>query len=112
VEFELSEHAKFQLEQRQIKIEWLHQTLSNPDRQIVGADSYGIAKHTKVDMIWVAGRSPTLVSQNLKATTLTYLAIIPTTSSELENLNLAGYGLWLILVMIPKKLLLSFLIGG
>ncbi len=27
-------------------------------------------------MIWVAGRSPTLVSQNLKATTLTYLAII------------------------------------
>jgi hypothetical protein len=26
-------------------------------------------------MIWVAGRSPTLVSQNLKATTLTYLAI-------------------------------------
>ncbi len=35
----------------------------------------GIAKHTKVDMIWVAGRSPTLVPQNLKATTLTYLAI-------------------------------------
>ena len=39
-------------------------------------------KHTKVDMIWVAGRSPTLVSHslrgvamNLKATTLTYLAI-------------------------------------
>ncbi len=26
-------------------------------------------------MIWVAGRSPTLVSQNLKVTTLTYLAI-------------------------------------
>jgi hypothetical protein len=42
-----------------------------------------IAKHTKVDMIWVAGRSPTLVSyslrgvaMNLKATTLTYLAIL------------------------------------
>jgi len=42
-----------------------------------------IAKHTKVDMIWVAGRSPTLVSHslsgaamNLKATTLTYLAIV------------------------------------
>ena len=41
-----------------------------------------IAKHTKVDMIWVAGRSPTLVSHslrgvatNLKATTLAYLAI-------------------------------------
>jgi len=41
-----------------------------------------IAKHTKVDMIWVAGCSPTLVSHslrgvamNLKATTLTYLAI-------------------------------------
>ena len=38
--------------------------------------SKGIAKHTKVDMIWVAGRRPTLVSQNLKATTLTYLAIV------------------------------------
>jgi hypothetical protein len=37
---------------------------------------YTIAKHTKVGMIWVAGRSPTLVSQNLKATTLTYLAIL------------------------------------
>jgi hypothetical protein len=43
----------------------------------------GIAKHTKVDMIWVAGRSPTLVSHslrgvatNLKATTLAYLAIV------------------------------------
>ena len=43
-----------------------------------------IAKHTKVDMIWVAGRSPTLVSHslrgvamNFKATTLTYLAIVP-----------------------------------
>jgi hypothetical protein len=43
-----------------------------------------IAKHTKVDMIWVAGRSPTLVSHslrgvatNLKATTLAYLAILP-----------------------------------
>jgi len=34
-----------------------------------------IAKHAKVDMIWVAGCSPTLVSQNLKGTTLTYLAI-------------------------------------
>jgi len=41
-----------------------------------------IAKHTKVDMIWVAGRNPALVSHslrgaamNLKATTLTYLAI-------------------------------------
>jgi hypothetical protein len=42
-----------------------------------------IAKHTKVGMIWVAGRSPTLVSQNLKATTLTYLAI--ESSKELEN---------------------------
>jgi len=41
-----------------------------------------IAKHTKVDVIWVAVRNPTLVSHslrgvamNLKATTLTYLAI-------------------------------------
>jgi hypothetical protein len=42
-----------------------------------------IAKHTKVDMIWVAGRSPTLVSQNLKATTLTYLAIVDDVSQLL-----------------------------
>jgi hypothetical protein len=35
-------------------------------------------------MIWVAGRSPTLVSQNLKATTLTYLAI----SSEINATKL------------------------
>ena len=34
-----------------------------------------IAKHTKVDVIWFAGRNPTSVAQNLKATTLTYLAI-------------------------------------
>jgi hypothetical protein len=46
-------------------------------------ETANIAKHTKVDMIWVAGRSPTLVSyslrgvaMNLKATTLTYLAIV------------------------------------
>jgi hypothetical protein len=46
------------------------------------ATAHTIAKHTKVDMIWVAGRSPTLVSHslrgvatNLKATTLAYLAI-------------------------------------
>jgi hypothetical protein len=42
----------------------------------VGTIREPIAKHTKVGMIWVAGRSPTLVSQNLKATTLTYLAIV------------------------------------
>ncbi len=42
-----------------------------------------IAKQAKVGMIWVAGRSPTLVSHslrgvamNLKATTLTYLGIV------------------------------------
>jgi len=35
-----------------------------------------IAKQAKVGMIWVARHSPTLVSQNLKATTLTYLAIV------------------------------------
>jgi Transposase DDE domain. len=33
-------------------------------------------------MIWVAGRSPTLVSQNLKATTLTYLAIFGKTNDH------------------------------
>jgi putative transposase len=36
-------------------------------------------------MIWVAGRSPTLVSQNLKATTLTYLAIGCKTELNLNN---------------------------
>jgi ABC-type nitrate/sulfonate/bicarbonate transport system substrate-binding protein len=44
-----------------------------------------IAKHTKVDMIWVAGRSPTLVSQNLKATTLTYLAIARVTPGPIAS---------------------------
>jgi hypothetical protein len=47
-----------------------------------------IAKHTKVGMIWVAGRSPTLVSQNLKATTLTYLAIL--TISQIHPLAKRG----------------------
>jgi hypothetical protein len=47
MEFELSDHAKFQLEQRRIKIEWLQQTLSKPDRQIVGADSYGNTHYLK-----------------------------------------------------------------
>ena len=47
MEFELSDHAKFQLEQRRIKIEWLQQTLSKPDHQIVGADSYGNTHYLK-----------------------------------------------------------------
>jgi steroid 5-alpha reductase family enzyme len=54
-----------------------------------------IAKHTKVDMIWVAGRSPTLVSHslrgvamNLKATTLTYLAIVWLFRFKLGHLHL------------------------
>jgi hypothetical protein len=34
-----------------------------------------IAKHTKVGMIWVAGLAQRGVAMNLKATTLTYLAI-------------------------------------
>jgi len=49
-----------------------------------------IAKRTKVDMIWVAGRSPTLVSHslhgvamNLKATTLTYLAVAKHTKVDM-----------------------------
>ena len=52
----------------------------------------GIAKHTKVDMIWVAGRNPTLVSHslrgvamNLKATTLTYLAILDISTEILSR---------------------------
>jgi len=51
-----------------------------------------IAKHTKVDMIWVAGCSPTLVSHslrgvamNLKATTLTYLAILDISTEILSR---------------------------
>ncbi len=50
-----------------------------------------IAKHTKIDMIWVAGRNPTLVSRslrgvamNLKATTLIYLAIKANVANLLE----------------------------
>jgi len=48
-----------------------------------------IVKHTKVDMIWVTRRSPTLVSHrlrgvamNVKATTLTYLAIYSAVAIE------------------------------
>ena len=41
----------------------------------IGEDKAVIAKQAKVGMIWVARHSPTLVFQNLKATTLTYLAI-------------------------------------
>jgi filamentous hemagglutinin family protein len=81
-------------------------TLTN---STVSGNTATIAKHTKVDMIWVAGRSPTLVSQNLKATTLTYLAIVkmvggfwlvarspsPTPPCQTIRLvNLAG-GFWL-----------------
>jgi hypothetical protein len=51
----------------------LHPTAAGTDTGGVALTTCSIAKHTKVDMIWVAGRSPTLVSQNLKATTLTYL---------------------------------------
>ena len=36
-----------------------------------------IAKHAKVDLIWVAGCSPALVPQNFEMTTLHYLAIMP-----------------------------------
>jgi hypothetical protein len=53
----------------------LHGSLILAFTQVSIPYSSFIAKHTKVGMIWVAGRSPTLVSQNLKATTLTYLAI-------------------------------------
>jgi Ca-activated chloride channel family protein len=41
-------------------------------------------------MIWVAGRSPTLVSQNLKATTLTYLAIVVDDSGSMRGRRLAA----------------------
>lgn len=47
MDFELSDHARFQLEQRQIKMEWLEQTVSEPDRQIEGADTYGNTHYLK-----------------------------------------------------------------
>jgi len=57
-----------------------------------------MAKHTKVDMIWVIGRSPTLVSHslrgvamNLKATTLTYLAIVAADFAPLKPKEIAFY---------------------
>jgi hypothetical protein len=63
---------------------------SDLNRESISVD---IAKHTKVDMIWVAGRSPTLVSHslrgvatNLKATTLAYLAIYQFAPSGFHNL--------------------------
>ena len=36
-----------------------------------------IAKHTKVDMIWVAGRSPTLVSHSLRGVAINLILGIP-----------------------------------
>ena len=46
-----------------------------------------IAKHTKVDVIWFAGRNPTSVAQNLKATTLTYLAITLSHASNVYSFH-------------------------
>ena len=52
--------------------------------------SSGIAKHAKVDLIWVAGRSPALVPQNFEMTTLHYLAIaINRSALELMVMNLS-----------------------
>ena len=48
-----------------------------------------IAKHAKVDLIWVAGRSPALVPQNFEMTTLHYLAIF---FVSIEILNKNGIG--------------------
>jgi len=60
--------------------------LSKPEEctnKVEKAQEISIAKHTKVDMIWIPGCSPTFVSHslrgvamNLKATTLTYPAIV------------------------------------
>ena len=47
MDFELSDHARFQQEQRQIKLVWLEQTLSTPDRCIEGADDYGNTHYLK-----------------------------------------------------------------
>ncbi len=43
---------------------------------------HAIAKHTKVDMIWVAGRSPTLVSHSLRGVA---------TNLKGDNLSLPSY---------------------
>ncbi len=51
-----------------------------------------IAKHAKVDIIWVAGRSPALVPQHLEATTLPYLAIVQPIVWIMVTMQEVAYG--------------------
>ncbi|WP_448604629.1 DUF4258 domain-containing protein [Thermoleptolyngbya sp.] len=45
--FELSEHAHFQMQERNIQESWLAQTLSTPDRVLPLADSHGNTHYLK-----------------------------------------------------------------
>lgn len=46
-EFELSDHARFQMKERNIQPSWLTETLSNPDQILLLADSHGNTHYLK-----------------------------------------------------------------
>ena len=45
--FELSDHARFQMQERNIQPSWLTETLSAPDRLLPLADSHGNTHYLK-----------------------------------------------------------------
>ncbi len=45
--FELSDHARSQMQERNIQISWLTETLSTPDRLLPLADSHGNTHYLK-----------------------------------------------------------------
>lgn len=46
-EFELSDHARFQMKERNIQPSWLTETLSTPDQVLPLADSHGNTHYLK-----------------------------------------------------------------
>jgi hypothetical protein len=45
--FEISEHARFQMQERNIQTSWLTEVLSAPDRRLPLADSHGNTHYLK-----------------------------------------------------------------
>lgn len=45
--FELSDHARFQMQERNIQLSWLTETLSAPDQVLPLADSHGNTHYLK-----------------------------------------------------------------
>lgn len=45
--FQLSSHAQYQIQERNIEMSWVEATLSSPDRLLPLADSYGNAHYLK-----------------------------------------------------------------